>query len=159
MAGLIDGSYGAAKSEQDAFFETHLKPWAQELFADISVAPSASFYRAVARSARSGSRSKRIRNRCLNTGEDRMSKPKPRSVWIAAVPQRHRHRCRRRSDRRRRRCLAGHGRESSRRQEEDAPTAKAITSRSTTRPTATEPDDRRVPSNNRVEFKQRSCQC
>jgi TorA maturation chaperone TorD len=49
MAGLIDGSYGAAKLEQDAFFETHLKPWAQKLFADISVAPSASFYRAVAR--------------------------------------------------------------------------------------------------------------
>ena len=48
MAGLIDGSYGADAAAQDAFFEAHLRPWAARLFADILVAPSAKFYRAVA---------------------------------------------------------------------------------------------------------------
>jgi TorA maturation chaperone TorD len=48
MAGLIDGTYRAPPSAQDAFFEAHIKPWAPRLFADIAVAPSARFYRAVA---------------------------------------------------------------------------------------------------------------
>ena len=48
MAGLIDGTYAAPASEQDAFFDAHLKPWAARLFADVAVAPSARFYRAVA---------------------------------------------------------------------------------------------------------------
>jgi TorA maturation chaperone TorD len=48
MAGLIDGSYPAVPSAQDEFFEMHIRPWAPRLFADILVAPSARFYRAVA---------------------------------------------------------------------------------------------------------------
>ena len=48
MAGMIDGTYPANQSAQDAFFCTHLKPWAPRLFADIAIAPSANFYRAVA---------------------------------------------------------------------------------------------------------------
>jgi TorA maturation chaperone TorD len=48
MAGMIDGTYNAPSSAQDAFFEAHIKPWAPRLFADILVAPSAKFYRAVA---------------------------------------------------------------------------------------------------------------
>lgn len=48
MAGLIDGTYDAAPSAQDTFFATHIKTWVPRLFADISVAPSAQFYRAVA---------------------------------------------------------------------------------------------------------------
>jgi TorA maturation chaperone TorD len=48
MAGLIDGSYSANAADQDAFFDTHIKPWAPRLFADVMVAPSANFYRAVA---------------------------------------------------------------------------------------------------------------
>ncbi len=48
MAGLIDGSYSTKPADQDAFFEAHIKPWAPRLFADVAVAPSAKFYRAVA---------------------------------------------------------------------------------------------------------------
>jgi TorA maturation chaperone TorD len=48
MAGLIDGTYDAGPTAQDAFFETHIKTWAPRLFADVLVAPSAKFYRAVA---------------------------------------------------------------------------------------------------------------
>ncbi len=48
MAGLVDGSYSSNPADQDAFFEAHIKPWAPRLFADIAVAPSAKFYRAVA---------------------------------------------------------------------------------------------------------------
>jgi TorA maturation chaperone TorD len=48
MAGMIDGTYNTPQSDQDAFFVAHIKPWAQRLFADIAVAPSAKFYRAVA---------------------------------------------------------------------------------------------------------------
>jgi TorA maturation chaperone TorD len=52
MAGMIDGTYPASQATQDAFFEAHIKPWAPRLFADIAVAPSARFYRAVADAAR-----------------------------------------------------------------------------------------------------------
>lgn len=48
MAGMIDGTYPATQFAQDAFFYAHLKTWAPRLFADIAVAPSAKFYRAVA---------------------------------------------------------------------------------------------------------------
>ena len=48
MAGLIDGSYPANITDQDAFFDAHIKPWAPRLFADVMIAPSADFYRAVA---------------------------------------------------------------------------------------------------------------
>jgi TorA maturation chaperone TorD len=48
MAGMIDGTYAAPLSAQDAFFEAHIQRWVPRLFADIAVAPSAHFYRAVA---------------------------------------------------------------------------------------------------------------
>jgi TorA maturation chaperone TorD len=48
MAGLIDGTYEASASAQDDFFAKHIKTWVPRLFADIGVAPSAKFYRAVA---------------------------------------------------------------------------------------------------------------
>jgi TorA maturation chaperone TorD len=48
MAGMIDGTYAASQADQDAFFGAHIKPWVPRLFADIAVAPSANFYRAVA---------------------------------------------------------------------------------------------------------------
>lgn len=48
MAGMIDGSYPASLPMQDAFFESHLASWAPRLFADIGLAPSAKFYRALA---------------------------------------------------------------------------------------------------------------
>jgi TorA maturation chaperone TorD len=48
MAGMIEGTYPAPLSTQDAFFDAHLRTWAPRLFADIAVAPSAKFYRAVA---------------------------------------------------------------------------------------------------------------
>jgi TorA maturation chaperone TorD len=48
MAGMIDGTYEVAPNAQDAFFDAHIKPWVPRLFADISVAPAAKFYRAVA---------------------------------------------------------------------------------------------------------------
>jgi len=48
MAGLIGGEFRAPVAEQKYFFERHLKPWAARCFADIQVAESAKFYRAVA---------------------------------------------------------------------------------------------------------------
>jgi TorA maturation chaperone TorD len=48
MAGLIDGTYTTDPTAQDAFFDAHIKSWGQRLFADILIAPSAHFYRAVA---------------------------------------------------------------------------------------------------------------
>jgi TorA maturation chaperone TorD len=48
MAGLIGGDFRAPVAEQKHFFERHLKPWAARCFADIQVAESAKFYRAVA---------------------------------------------------------------------------------------------------------------
>lgn len=48
MAGLIAGDFAADIAEQKSFFDRHLKPWAARCFADIAVAPSAEFYRAVA---------------------------------------------------------------------------------------------------------------
>ncbi len=48
MAGMIDGTYATSQADQDAFFATHIKTWVPRLFADIAIAPSANFYRAVA---------------------------------------------------------------------------------------------------------------
>jgi TorA maturation chaperone TorD len=48
MAAMIDGSSVATLAAQDAFFSTHIASWVERLFADIIVAPSAKFYRAVA---------------------------------------------------------------------------------------------------------------
>jgi TorA maturation chaperone TorD len=48
MGAMIDGSCDATLAAQDAFFSAHIQPWVGRLFADIIVAPSAKFYRAVA---------------------------------------------------------------------------------------------------------------
>lgn len=48
MAGLASGEIEATPGAQQAFFERHLKPWVARFFADLAVAPTASFYTAVA---------------------------------------------------------------------------------------------------------------
>src|SRR6478752_2101716 len=52
MSGLARGDFKADFSEQARFFERHLKPWAARMFADLEMAPSARFYRAVGRVGR-----------------------------------------------------------------------------------------------------------
>lgn len=46
MAGLIVGDYGAPLplSDQDAFFNTHIAPWAPHFFADLEGASQSVFY-------------------------------------------------------------------------------------------------------------------
>ena len=48
MAGLANGAINAEPDFEKAFFERHLKPWAARFFADLAVAPSSQFYKAVA---------------------------------------------------------------------------------------------------------------
>jgi TorA maturation chaperone TorD/DNA-binding transcriptional regulator YdaS (Cro superfamily) len=48
MAGLARGDIEAPVGTQAAFFQRHLEPWAARFFADLAVAPSAEFYKAVA---------------------------------------------------------------------------------------------------------------
>jgi TorA maturation chaperone TorD len=48
MAAMVDGTCDATLAAQDAFFAAHIEPWVGRLCADIIVAPSANFYRAVA---------------------------------------------------------------------------------------------------------------
>ena len=48
MAGLASCEIQAEAETDKAFFERHLKPWSGRFFADLGVAPSATFYRAVA---------------------------------------------------------------------------------------------------------------
>ena len=48
MAGLASGEIEAEPDFEKGFFERHLKPWVARFFADLSVAPSAAFYKAVA---------------------------------------------------------------------------------------------------------------
>jgi TorA maturation chaperone TorD len=48
MAGLALGSFDAPAEEQVQFFKRHLSPWGSRFFADLAIAPSARFYRAVA---------------------------------------------------------------------------------------------------------------
>lgn len=52
MSGLARGDFQAEFAEQAKFFERHIKPWAAKLFADIEMASSANFYRAVGRVGR-----------------------------------------------------------------------------------------------------------
>ncbi len=52
MAGLARGDFEADFSEQQRFFERHLKPWAARMFADLEVSETAKFYRAVGRVGR-----------------------------------------------------------------------------------------------------------
>ena len=47
MAGLLLGEFEAPAGEDRAFFERHLKPWAARFFADLALAKTATFYRAV----------------------------------------------------------------------------------------------------------------
>lgn len=48
MAALASGQIAGGHAEADHFFMRHIKPWAARLFADLAVAESADFYRAVA---------------------------------------------------------------------------------------------------------------
>lgn len=48
MAGLASGDIAAEAGMEQAFFERHLKPWVARFFADLSIAESADFYKAVA---------------------------------------------------------------------------------------------------------------
>ena len=48
MAGLANGEIAAEPGVEKAFFERHLLPWVLRFFADLGVAPSSGFYRAVA---------------------------------------------------------------------------------------------------------------
>jgi TorA maturation chaperone TorD/DNA-binding transcriptional regulator YdaS (Cro superfamily) len=52
MSGLARGDFEADFSEQQRFFERHLKPWAAKMFADLEMSQSANFYRAVGRVGR-----------------------------------------------------------------------------------------------------------
>jgi TorA maturation chaperone TorD len=47
MAGLVSGRFPASAEQQRRFFETHLAPWLERLFADLEVATAAGFYRSV----------------------------------------------------------------------------------------------------------------
>ncbi|MDO9062577.1 MAG: molecular chaperone TorD family protein [Bradyrhizobium sp.] len=52
MSGLARGDFEADFTEQQRFFERHLKPWAARMFADLEISQSAKFYRAVGRVGR-----------------------------------------------------------------------------------------------------------
>ena len=47
MSGLARGEFEAGFAEQARFFDSHLKPWASRMFADLEMSASAKFYRAV----------------------------------------------------------------------------------------------------------------
>ncbi|MBN8943883.1 MAG: molecular chaperone TorD family protein [Rhizobiales bacterium] len=47
MAGLALGRFGDGYDGEKAFFETHVKPWAQRFFADLEMVQGKPFYRAV----------------------------------------------------------------------------------------------------------------
>lgn len=49
MANLIRGAFAAEGVTEHAFFERHIRPWAERLFADLEIAKAASFYKAVGR--------------------------------------------------------------------------------------------------------------
>lgn len=54
MAGLINGSFGAplAIADQEAFFNTHLAPWASHFFTDLEGAEGSLFYAPVGKIGR-----------------------------------------------------------------------------------------------------------
>ncbi|MDP6954252.1 MAG: molecular chaperone TorD family protein, partial [Alphaproteobacteria bacterium] len=54
MAVSIDGSLGGKASDEDqrAIFEAHIAPWVAHFCSDLEAAPSARFYRSVARLAK-----------------------------------------------------------------------------------------------------------
>ncbi len=49
MCGLITGAFGAPAdlARQQAFFDTHIAPWAERFFEDLETASSANFYKPV----------------------------------------------------------------------------------------------------------------
>jgi TorA maturation chaperone TorD len=47
MAGLAADEFNADASAERVFFERHIKPWGARFFADLEIAPSSRFYRAV----------------------------------------------------------------------------------------------------------------
>jgi TorA maturation chaperone TorD len=47
MAGLVTGAFGTPPDAERQMFEKHLKPWIGRFFADLEMAESARFYRAV----------------------------------------------------------------------------------------------------------------
>lgn len=49
MANLIRGTFAAEGVTEHAFFERHIRPWGERLFADIEIAKAAKFYKAVGR--------------------------------------------------------------------------------------------------------------
>jgi TorA maturation chaperone TorD len=49
MGGFANGTFEADIGTQRRFFERHIAPWAERCFADIETAPSATFYKSVAR--------------------------------------------------------------------------------------------------------------
>ena len=48
MGDLASGAVQAPAAMQGEFFARHIEPWAAQFFDDLAIAPSASFYRAVA---------------------------------------------------------------------------------------------------------------
>ena len=48
MGGFANGTFDADLATQREFFERHIRGWALRFFADLAVAPSARFYKAVA---------------------------------------------------------------------------------------------------------------
>jgi TorA maturation chaperone TorD len=48
MADLASGAVQVPSATQAEFFGRHIEPWAAQFFDDLAIAPSASFYRAVA---------------------------------------------------------------------------------------------------------------
>lgn len=48
MAGLLSGSIAGGDREGDAFFKSHIAPWARRFFADLSAAEGSVFFKSVA---------------------------------------------------------------------------------------------------------------
>ena len=51
-AGLLSGSFEGGAAAAEAFFDTHIRPWAGRFFTDLEKAEAARFYRAVGRLGR-----------------------------------------------------------------------------------------------------------
>jgi len=47
MSGIISGQFASETIDEKAFFDRHLKPWANRFFADLETASSTDFYRTI----------------------------------------------------------------------------------------------------------------
>lgn len=47
MSGIISGQFASETIDEKAFFDRHLKPWANRFFTDLETASSTDFYRAI----------------------------------------------------------------------------------------------------------------